>query len=172
MGSEEIVTYLEMHHRDALCVPKGPAPEFALVAHPVPAPAWHRALYRAVGAPWQWTDRANWSRAQWAAHGQDPDVFVWSARSARHTVGFIELCRQAGGDVEIAYFGLRRRWIGRGLGGAVLAAGVDQAWRLPGARRVWLHTCNFDHPHALANYRARGFSVYRVEAVQAPGTTG
>ena len=56
-------------------------------------------------------------------------------------------------------------FIGRGFGGSVLAAGVEQAWQWPGARRVWVHTCNFDHPNALANYRARGFSVDRIERV-------
>jgi hypothetical protein len=40
---------------------------------------------------------------------------------------------------------------------------------------VWLHTCSLDGPHALANYRARGFEVYdekvtRVElAAEPPG---
>jgi hypothetical protein len=31
-----------------------------------------------------------------------------------------------------------------------------------GARRVWVHTCDLDHPRALANYQARGFEVFRV----------
>ncbi|MDB5077837.1 MAG: hypothetical protein JWO42_4016, partial [Chloroflexi bacterium] len=30
-----------------------------------------------------------------------------------------------------------------------------------GAKRVWLHTDNFDGTHALPNYSARGFSVVR-----------
>ena len=30
-------------------------------------------------------------------------------------------------------------------------------------RRVWVHTCDLDHPNALVNYQARGFSVYKVE---------
>ena len=32
-----------------------------------------------------------------------------------------------------------------------------------GAQRVWVHTCSLDHPHALANYQARGFRIFRVE---------
>jgi len=31
------------------------------------------------------------------------------------------------------------------------------------ASRVWLHTCSLDHPYALANYKARGMKVYKVE---------
>jgi hypothetical protein len=33
----------------------------------------------------------------------------------------------------------------------------------PNPSRVWLHTCNRDHPEALANYQARGMIVYSVE---------
>jgi hypothetical protein len=32
---------------------------------------------------------------------------------------------------------------------------------LPG--RVWVHTCNRDHPQALANYQARGLAIYNIE---------
>lgn len=35
--------------------------------------------------------------------------------------------------------------------------------------RVWVHTCTLDGPHALANYRARGLTVYRTED-EAPAT--
>ncbi len=61
------------------------------------------------------------------------------------------------------YFGLLPEFIGRGLGGPLLTAAVRRAWEIPGARRVWLHTCTEDHPQALANYLSRGFSVFRVE---------
>jgi hypothetical protein len=33
--------------------------------------------------------------------------------------------------------------------------------------RVWLHTCSLDHPNAIANYRARGMTPFRVETGQA-----
>ena len=33
----------------------------------------------------------------------------------------------------------------------------------PNPSRVWVHTCNRDHPQALANYQARGMIVYKVE---------
>ncbi len=58
-----------------------------------------------------------------------------------------------------------RSGVGVGLGGALLTDAVRRAWA-NGARRVWLHTCNLDHPHALAHYRARGFSVCKVEETE------
>jgi len=67
-------------------------------------------------------------------------------------------------DVEIAYFGLLPEYIGRGLGGALLASAIENAWAWsPTPSRVWVHTCNRDHPNALANYQARGFKIYKVE---------
>ena len=77
--------------------------------------------------------------------------------------GYFELDGPPGGDVEIAYFGLLPSFVGRGLGGWLLTAAVERAWRR-NPRRVWLHTCSLDHPAALANYRARGFRLVKEEA--------
>ena len=80
---------------------------------------------------------------------------------------------EGGAGVEIVQFGLLPRFAGRGLGGALLVSGDGaglgdgQQRAAPagagGVRRVWLHTCTLDSPPALANYRARGFRVYRSE---------
>jgi GNAT superfamily N-acetyltransferase len=81
--------------------------------------------------------------------------------------GYIELTNDGAGDLEIAYFGLRPAFFGRGLGKYLLSYGVQRAWD-SGAKRVWLHTCNLDGPAALANYLARGFVVTHVEDVPMP----
>jgi len=70
---------------------------------------------------------------------------------------------QPDGNVEITTFGLVPEFVGRGIGGYALTLAVRLAWRLPGARRVWLHTSSKDHPNALPNYRARGFEPFHVE---------
>ena len=80
--------------------------------------------------------------------------------------GYFELQRHPGGDVELVYFGLVPERIGQGLGGAMLTAATEEAWR-SGATTVWLHTCTLDHPAAIANYRARGFEPYRTESYEA-----
>ena len=80
--------------------------------------------------------------------------------------GYYELRRDTDGGVEIAYFGLLSEFIGRGLGGALLTSAIEEAWSRHGGivpNRVWVHTCNRDHPQALANYQARGMIVYKVE---------
>jgi len=77
-----------------------------------------------------------------------------------------ELDRHDDGSVEIAYFGLRPEFIGRGIGKAMLTRAADEAWAL-GADRVWLHTCTLDSAHALPNYLARGFTQFRRETYTA-----
>ena len=66
--------------------------------------------------------------------------------------------------MEIAIFGLMPRFVGRGLGGALLTRALEEAWRTqPSSNRR--HTCSLDHPAALPSYIARGMKVYRVETV-------
>jgi GNAT superfamily N-acetyltransferase len=77
--------------------------------------------------------------------------------------GYFELERQAKGNVEIAYFGLLPGFIGKGLGAYLLTFATRRAWDM-GAARVWVHTCDLDHPRTLANYQARGFRIFHVES--------
>ena len=71
--------------------------------------------------------------------------------------------QQADGLVEIAYFGLLPEAIGRGLGRWWLAEVLAEAWRLPGTRRVWVHTCTLDGPAALSTYERRGLRPFARE---------
>lgn len=127
-----------------------------------PRYALNRDLYARVGGPWQWRDKLSWTDAQWRAYVESDELRTWVARSRGEIAGYFELRKDAGADVEIAYFGLVGDFIGRGFGGDLLTRAIENAWRW-GARRVWVHTCTLDHPAALANYRARGMRVYREE---------
>ena len=122
----------------------------------------YRRLYRAVGERWHWKDRNAWSDDRLAEHLASPDVTVWECVAAGESAGFFELQRQQDGSVEIAYFGLVERFMGRGFGKAMLTRAAEEAWALAPSR-VWLHTCTLDSPRALPNYRARGFEETRRE---------
>ena len=65
-------------------------------------------------------------------------------------------------DIEIALLGLLPEFIGRGLGHYLLDWAVDEAWGKE-PERVWVHSCNLDHPHAIAVYQRGGFVPYRQE---------
>jgi len=160
-------TYLEL--RDpAQFRPAAPLPPTArVVERPSCSPAEYRRLYAAVGGPWHWRDRLAWDDATLAAHLASPDIALFELLVDGDSTGYFELRRSGAGEVEIAYFGLVPGYIGRGLGGALLSEAVREAWRFGGAR-VWLHTCTLDSPHALPNYKARGFTPYRVEQYEAP----
>lgn len=154
------VHYLEMTSRDQF----RPAEECSgLELKQVRDPLVNARLYREVGSPWQWTDRLVWSEADWQAWIDRPGVMTWLAEFEGREAGYVELEKQAQGDVEIVYFGLLATMLGQGLGGALVTRAVRRAWQIEGVRRIWLHTCSEDHPHALGNYHKRGFQTYRTE---------
>jgi GNAT superfamily N-acetyltransferase len=140
----------------------------------VPLPEFNRFLYTAVGGDWYWVGRLSWTYHQWQGWVDRPELQTWVAYVSGTPAGYFELEAQADSNVEIVHFGLLPHCIGQGLGGHLLTVAVETAWHM-GASRVWLHTDTLDHPHALANYCARGFRVYREETTthdmpdQSPG---
>jgi GNAT superfamily N-acetyltransferase len=129
-----------------------------------PAPEFNRYLYISVGSAWQWYMRLPWCYSQWLAAVSRPELETWVAYFHGIPAGYFELEQQTHGSVEIAYFGLVPEFIGRGFGKALLEDAISRAWQL-GGQRVWLHTCSLDHPSALSNYLARGFSIFKEEHI-------
>lgn len=161
----QIITFLEMTTPPADAWVHAPATAATIEPEATPLPADYRALYRAVGERWLWWERLVLSDAALAAILDDPLVEIRLLRIGGDVAGFSEIDRRAGEDaVEIAFLGLKPAFVGKGLGAVLLSATVRAAWQGP-TRRVWLHTCNHDHPRALALYRAAGFCPVRVETI-------
>lgn len=154
------VTYLQMTDPAELIPAREVEPRLRFDA--VAAEDWpfNRRLYREVGADWQWTDKEDWSDSQWRDYAADPSVQTYAARLGDELVGYLELLLSPGA-VQINYFGLLPAFIGRGYGGQLLTMALRMAWGLE-PERVWLHTCEKDHPAAQANYQARGLKVYEI----------
>ncbi|HEU4995067.1 MAG TPA: GNAT family N-acetyltransferase [Gemmatimonadaceae bacterium] len=134
--------------------------------HRSPCPVeLYRRLYHDVGEQWFWHDRLKWSDQELSDHLASPDIAVWELLVEEESAGYFELHRHTDGAVEIAYFGLMPRFIGRGLGGFMLTRAVHEAWNM-GAGRVWLHTCTLDSPNALPAYKARGFHEFKTERLE------
>jgi GNAT superfamily N-acetyltransferase len=125
-------------------------------------PELNRFFYTAIGGDWYWLERLAWSYQVWLDYVQRPEFQTWVVSMAGVPAGYFELEKQAGGDVEIVYFGLLPQFTEAGLGGWALSEAARCAWKM-GANRVWVHTCDLDHPRALANYLARGFTVFKTE---------
>lgn len=151
--------YLEMRDREAVCAPCL-APDLSVFECRVRQYPVNRFLYHLVGAAWQWRDKLSWSDEQWRSYAEREQLRTWLALGEGSPAGYYELEQQAGGDVEIKYFGLAPAFIGRGFGACLLGDALQSAWNWPGTRRVWVHTCSLDHPAALANYQARGMQIY------------
>lgn len=154
--------YLEMNQPSELRPKKAVIEGFRLDKISTPAPKLNRQLYVTVGQQWEWIDRLSWDAKDWVSWVDRNELQTSVAYLKDSIAGYFELELQADGDVEIAFFGLLPQFIGIGIGGQLLTQAVRSAWEM-GAKRVWVHTCTLDHPHALNNYQARGFKVFRQE---------
>jgi GNAT superfamily N-acetyltransferase len=154
--------YLEMKSRDQFRPAAAKVPPLDVRQAKIACPELNRWLYSTVGAPWKWTDKLPWTIDQWKAWADRPELTTWIGYAQGTPAGYFELENLPETGVEIAYFGLLPQFVGKGLGGTFLSACVESAWSL-GPGRVWVHTCTLDHESALANYQARGFSLYKEE---------
>ncbi|MCX4584848.1 GNAT family N-acetyltransferase [Streptomyces sp. NBC_01481] len=151
-------------------VPEG---DLRIVRAEVPSPEFSRFLYSAVGGDIHWNDRLGMTFAQWEELLARPGTETWVAYEKGTPAGYVELEAQDGGSVEIVYFGLVPAFRGRRIGGHLLSYGVARAWDLaerwpglPPTKRVWLHTCSKDGPHAMDNYLRRGFTLFDTKVEQ------
>jgi len=154
--------YLEMLHSEQLRPAFLDNPQLVVMQAEVPCPELNRFLYTSVGGDWYWLDRLNWTYSRWLDYLKRLEVQTWIAYVSGTPAGYIELESQPDNNVEVSYFGILPQFTGQRVGGHLLSVGVQQAWAM-GAQRVWVHTCSLDGPYALANYRARGFQLYKEE---------
>jgi len=152
------VWYLEMLNKDELSETKLPK-NASVIKLEIPLPAMNRFFYKEVGRLWNWTDRLSWSKEKWCFWAESSDLETWMLLFKGTPAGYFEL-KKGCDEVEIAYFGLLQKFLGKRLGGGFLSEAVKKAWELK-KKRIWVHTCSLDHPNALGNYKSRGFKVYR-----------
>ncbi len=155
-------TYLEMTDSRALRAGRVRDVDARIARHDHCEPGFWRYLYSTVGEAYRWVDRLPWTDDEIRRYLSDPAVSLWVMTVGDAVAGYFELRREDEKSTEIVYFGLFPEFTGRGLGGFLLTEAVERAWA-SGARRVWLHTCSFDHPFAIQNYLDRGFIVFKTE---------
>lgn len=154
-------TSLEMTSRAELRSASGSKP-YNLVRVELPCPELNRCLYAAVGARYGWYSRLSWDFARWLRYLNGP-VETWVAYVRGAPAGYFELEQQEQGSTELAFFGLMPAFVGKGMGSHLLTDAIARAWDA-GAKRVWVHTCDLDHPQALRNYQARGLRIFGVHS--------
>lgn len=129
-----------------------------------PTADYYRWLYESVGKDWRWVDRKIMSEADLEAIIQHPSVEIYVLKHTGQPAGYVELDRRFGSDIEISYFGIFPEWTGQRLGTYLLNWALQRAWSYQPAR-VWLHTCEWDHPAALPAYRRAGFQQVQERLV-------
>jgi len=147
----------------------------ALSVRQVPEPCadWYRELYRRIGEDWLWFSRLQLATSALHAIIQNPLVEVYALTCAGREEGLLELDFRTAGLCELAFFGVTPGLIGRGAGRHLMNHAIERAWRKP-IRCLWVHTCTFDHPHALSFYQRSGFYPVRrqIEIADDPRLSG
>ncbi|MFJ2087339.1 GNAT family N-acetyltransferase [Micromonospora chokoriensis] len=169
MGSDKVITHLQMTNSAQL---RWARVVEGLVLVPINDPAGVslpqlREVHDRIASAHRWSS-LTWSHRNWVEWLSDPALRHWWIEVNDQLAGWGCLRWHSGPEVELDTFGLMPECIGHGYGGYALALLTQSAWNLPGpqhraepggpTRRVWLHTSSWDHPHALANYLARGFA--------------
>ena len=164
-----LVTYLEMTTPPTTAPIRAPLAGIEIRVARRPSVSFYRYLYRTIGDDWSWVVRRLLSDEELLQIIGDPAVEVNVLWVEGVPAGYAELDRREAPDTELAYFGLLPEFIGRGLGRYLLDWTIRHAWRAR-PRRLWVHTCDFDHPRAVAVYRKSGFRVYdqRVQQLELP----
>jgi GNAT superfamily N-acetyltransferase len=166
-----VVTYLEMTAPPSL--PRTVRPDLSVRALRSPGLAWYRELYGRIGAQWLWFSRVVMPEERLHSLLADPATEIHVVERQDEPLGFAELSLAVPDEVEIAMFGVVPEATGTGVARFLMEAALDRAWAAD-LRRVWLHTCTFDHPAALRFYRARGFRPYKfgIEVSDDPRLSG
>lgn len=125
----------------------------------------YRNLYRAVGSDWNWFKRAYMPDAELLEILDDPKVELYEVYINGLPAGFAELDRREVYEVELAYFGLMKDFMGKGYGKLFMKWLINLVWTY-NPERFWLHTCDDDSPAALPFYLKSGFVVYKDEMVE------
>jgi len=163
---ETLTWHLEMKERPSKPAPAFPG-GFSISTGSRPELREYLSIYRAVGDKYNWYDRLLM-----------PQDVLQEKLNSRHTLiiyllyqqdiaGFAELDLSVPGDAEIVYFGICDAYTGKKAGMPFLKQVIDLAWEYA-THRVWLHTCDLDHPAALPLYQKAGFIVYKTEKVLQP----
>jgi GNAT superfamily N-acetyltransferase len=167
-----VITHLQMYARpEPRPVPAGESYELRRAHRP--DLAWYRDLYRLVGEQWLWFSRLALDDAALAGLIHDPRVEVHALRHRGADAGILELDLRRQPEIEISFLGVVPPLIGSGAGRFLMNRALEAAWsRNP--RRVTVHTCTLDHPHALAFYLRSGFQPYArsLEIADDPRTFG
>jgi GNAT superfamily N-acetyltransferase len=155
-----IVTFLQMQTQPALR-PDPPGTDGLILCRLTKGETErYLAIYRTLGERWMWFSRLVLERSRLDGIVWHPAVEVYALQREGTDCGLLELDFREAAACEIAFFGLFDSEVGGGAGRWLMNRALALGWR-PGISRVWVHTCHFDDPRALAFYQRSGFRPYK-----------
>lgn len=168
-----VVTHLEMTERPTLRREHDVEAAWTLRRVEHPDLDWFRELYLRIGEEWLWFSRVRMSDTELADIILSPLVEVHALVCDGRDEGVLELDFRQVGQCELGFFGVTAKLIGSGAGRWLMNRALQLAWSRP-VKRVWVHTCTFDHPAALPFYQRSGFRPFRrqVEIADDPRLDG
>ena len=163
---EKIVrNYLEIKSLNELVQKKKPNSEYFVEKVSINDFQLNKFFYKQIGQNHHWFDRLVWDDKKWIDYVSNPNVFTFVLKNNENIAGFFELIYHKNKfEIEIAYFGLLKDFMGKKLGGYMLTEAIKISFSYK-VKRVWVHTCSLDHKNALNNYLARGMKIYNIETV-------
>ncbi len=126
----------------------------------------NKFFYKQIGKNYQWIDRLVWTNSDWIKYVSNKNLKTFVLKKDSNLVGFFELIlNKEVNESEIAYLGILEEYFNKGCGGYLLSEAIRKSFE-NGAKRVWVHTCSLDHPHAIENYKSRGMKIFKTEVLK------
>ena len=154
------VTFFEMHNKPAETFYEKNEVRYHLLQKPIDVETY-RYYYSEVGKKHFWLDRIVMDDDQLfqLINADNTDIFTMYINE--QPAGYAEFIKEKK-FTEILYFGLMSAFIGKGWGKYSLDWAINKAWSY-NPEWIQLNTCELDHPHAISNYKKRGFTEVRTE---------
>ena len=164
--SEEVTrNYLEINSLKDLKEVSEPSSDYSLILIEPDNFQLNKFFYKSIGKNHRWVDRLIWSDEKWINYVSNEKVKSYVLKQNEDLVGFFELIFHTElNEIEIAYFGILEEYHNKKLGSYLLSQAIKKSFNEK-IRRVWLHTCSFDHKNAINNYLARGMKIFKTEII-------
>ena len=126
----------------------------------------NKFFYKQIGKKYNWIDRLVWTDKNWIDYVSNKNLQTFVIKKNMDLVGYFELIIHLNkNEVEIAYFGLLEEYFGKKLGGYLLTEALKKSFSINNTKRIWCHTCSYDHKHGIKNYLSRGMSIFKTETI-------
>jgi len=158
--------YLEIKSKKELLEVKKPNSNCEVLMVNPPDFQLNKFFYKQIGSKYKWKDRLIWNDKTWIDYINLPNVKTYVIKEENDLIGYFEqIIEKNKSDCEIAYLGILENYFGKKYGSYLLSEAIKNSFK-EGVKRVWVHTCSFDHKNAFKNYLSRGMKVFKSEKVK------